>query len=73
MQHPAWFVIIAGLLCAALGVIWLLAPSLPWLGKLPGDVHWEGKNVRFHFPIVTCILASLVLTGVMQLIRYFSK
>ncbi len=32
------------------------------LGRLPGDVSWEGRSGSFYFPVVTCVLVSLVLT-----------
>jgi hypothetical protein len=38
------------------------------LGHLPGDIRIEGKGGGFYFPIVTCVLLSLVLTGVLNLI-----
>jgi len=37
-QHPAWLLIFIGLIIVSIGAIWLLAPSLPRLGKLPGDI-----------------------------------
>ncbi len=37
------------------------------LGRLPGDIAYQGKNGSFYFPIVTCVLASVVLTLVMWL------
>lgn len=46
MQHPGWLLIIIGVLIAAVGVVWLLAPSIPWRGKLPGDVVIERED---HF------------------------
>ena len=70
-QHPAWFVIVTGLIIAAVGVIWLIGPSIPWLGKLPGDISVERENFRFYFPVVTCILVSLLFTGIMWLVRFF--
>ena len=33
MQHPGWLLIIIGLIIAGIGVVWLLAPSIPWLGQ----------------------------------------
>jgi hypothetical protein len=73
MSHPAWTLILIGLVIAGIGAVWLLAPHIPWLGRLPGDIAVEGKGVRFYFPIVTCILISVVLTGIMWLVRFFSK
>lgn len=73
MQHPGWALIVVGLIIVAVGVVWLIAPSMPWLGKLPGDIAVEGKNFRFYFPIVTCIVLSLLLTGFVWLVRFFSR
>lgn len=41
------------------------------IGKLPGDISIKGESFQFHFPIVTCILISVVLSGVMWLVNYF--
>jgi hypothetical protein len=73
MQHPAWTVIVIGLVIAAAGAIWLLAPHIPWLGRLPGDIAVERPNFRFYFPVVTCIVLSLLLTGVLWLVRFFQR
>ncbi len=44
------------------------------LGRLPGDIHIEGKNGSFYFPVVTSIVLSLVLTLVLNIIiRLFHK
>jgi Protein of unknown function (DUF2905) len=61
--------IIIGLVIAGIGLIWVLAPNLPTLGRLPGDIVIERENSRFYFPLVTCILISVVLSLVMWLIR----
>ena len=72
-QNPAWLMILVGLLVVGIGVAWLLAPSIPWLGRLPGDIRIERDNFRFYFPVVTCLLLSLVVTGILGVIRYFSR
>jgi hypothetical protein len=72
-QHPGWFLIVAGLIIAGIGVVWLLAPSIPWLGRLPGDISVERENFKFYFPVVTCIAISLLLTGITWLIRFLSR
>lgn len=43
------------------------------LGRLPGDIVYEKGNVRFYFPIVTCIVASVVLSLIFYIVRLFSK
>ena len=74
MQHSAWLLIFIGLIIiVAIGVVWLLSPSIRWLGKLPGDIGIEGENFKFYFPVVTCVVVSLLLSGIMWLIRFFSR
>ena len=40
-----------------------------WLGRLPGDIRIERDNTAFYFPIVTCIIVSIVLTLLLSLFR----
>ena len=40
-----------------------------WLGRLPGDIRIERGHTAFYFPIVTCIIVSIVLTLLMSLFR----
>jgi hypothetical protein len=58
--------IILGLVIAAIGL--LITWGAP-IGRLPGDFHVRRGNVSFYFPLVTSILASLVLTLLMWLFR----
>ncbi|MDB6077265.1 MAG: hypothetical protein JWO82_1012 [Akkermansiaceae bacterium] len=64
----------AGIALALLGVfLWLGGGRwFGWLGRLPGDIHVEGQRGSFHFPVVTCIVVSLVLSGLLALFRRFS-
>jgi len=57
----------------AAGLIVLIAPKIPWLGRLPGDIDLKDKNVRVYFPIVTCIMLSILLTIVLNLISLFRR
>lgn len=65
----------AGLLIAAAGiavaVIGLLvaAGAFGWFGKLPGDMRFGGGNVRVYLPIASMLLASIVLTILVNLLR----
>ena len=71
MRHPGLTLIVIGLLIAGIGLVWLIAPSIPWLGKLPGDIRIERANFRFHYPLVTCLLLSVLLSLVLWIIRLF--
>jgi hypothetical protein len=64
-----WALLIVGLVIAGIGLIWVLALNLPGLGRLPGDIVIERGNSRFYFPIVTCVVISVVLSLVTWLIR----
>ena len=60
--------IITGLALVLLGVLVNLGGRLPVKpGRLPGDIIVRGKNSVFYFPIVTCLLASVVLSLVLWL------
>ncbi len=73
MQHPGGVLIVVGVLIAVIGLVWLVAPSIPWLGRLPGDIVIERQNFRFYFPVTTCVLLSLLLTGIMWVVRHFVR
>jgi hypothetical protein len=73
MQHPAWSLVLIGAVIAGIGLIWLFGPSIPWLGRLPGDIAIDRENFHFYFPITTCFLLSVVLSGIAWLVRYFFK
>jgi hypothetical protein len=49
-------------------VIWL-GPGKTWLGHLPGDIHIQKGNASFHFPIVTCILISVLISFLFWMFR----
>jgi hypothetical protein len=61
------FLLVAGLLVAAIGAGLLVLPQAPWLGRLPGDINVERENFSFHFPLVTCLVVSAVLTLLLNL------
>ena len=63
--------LILGMAIAGVGLVWIVAPSIPWLGRLPGDISIEGENFRFYFPLVTCLLLNVVLSLVLWVIRLF--
>jgi hypothetical protein len=60
--------IVAGVVIAIVGVVLLFVGRVPWLGRLPGDIHIERGNWSFHFPLATSLLLSVLLTLVFYLI-----
>ncbi len=61
--------IVLGVLSIFAGVIVVFRVRFPYLGRLPGDIRIDKDVFRFHFPIVTCIVLSLLLTVILLLIR----
>ena len=57
--------LLLGLLFVGLG-----RTHLP-LGHLPGDIYYRGKNTTFYFPLVTCLLLSAVVSGILYLVNHF--
>ena len=62
-----WLVAI-GLVLVVIGLLWPLLSKLG-LGRLPGDIVIERGNVRFYFPIVTCLIVSIVLSFLLWLLN----
>lgn len=60
--------IILGLAVVAAGVLWPWISRLP-LGRLPGDIRVETESGGFFFPIVTCLVISVVLSLLLWLFR----
>jgi len=74
MRNLGMLLLIVGCATAGIGLVLLFAPRVPWLGHLPGDIHYRGKNTSFHFPLATCIVVSIVLTVVLNLVvRWFRR
>ncbi len=61
--------IITGLVIALIGLLLLLSPKIPWLGRLPGDIAIVKERFSFYFPITTCIIVSIILTILFYLLR----
>jgi hypothetical protein len=67
------YILLVGLALVLIGsIVYFFGDKLGWLGRLPGDIRIEGKDGGdFYFPIVTCIVVSLVLNLILVLIRRF--
>jgi hypothetical protein len=63
MHHTLGRILVVfGFLLILAGVGSVLLDGIPFLGKQPGDIHIQKKNLEFRFPIVACMVASIVLS-----------
>jgi hypothetical protein len=69
MSELGKFLVIAGLFIAAVGALLWSGFGRGWLGRLPGDIHYTRDNFSFHFPIVTCLLLSILLSLILWLFK----
>lgn len=65
--------LIVGGVFVLLGLAFLLIGRAPFLGHLPGDISFRRGNVRVFFPLVSCLLASVVLTVLLNLLLWLVR
>lgn len=63
-----FLVIIGGALIFVGALLWA-GVGKGWLGRLPGDIHYTKGDFSFHFPIVTCLIFSVVLSLILWLFK----
>ncbi len=67
------YVIVTGIIIVVIGVvIYFFSNKLNWIGRLPGDIRIEKENFRFYFPITTMIIASILVSIIIQIIKRIS-
>jgi thiamine transporter ThiT len=69
MRDPGKFLVVIGGVTALAGFIFWSGFAPKWLGRLPGDIRVERGNSAFYFPIVTCIIISILLSLIMSIFR----
>ncbi len=62
--------IFAGGILLALGLVFLLAGKIPYLGRLPGDIHIQRGNFNLFFPLTSSLIVSALLS---LLLSYFKR
>jgi len=66
--------LVIGVVLVGVGVLLLSGARLPYrIGRLPGDIVVQGRNGSFYFPIVTCIIVSLLFTLLMWILNLFRR
>jgi len=71
MGDIAKILILFGALLIAVGVVLLVVPKLPFLGRLPGDIMIKRGNTTFYFPLATSILISILISFIVYLLSRF--
>ncbi len=69
MNELGKLLVIVGLALAAIGALLWSGIGRGWVGRLPGDIHYTRGSLSFHFPLVTCLVLSLLLTLLLWLFR----
>ncbi|HJO94422.1 MAG TPA: DUF2905 domain-containing protein [Victivallales bacterium] len=74
MKSIGMTIIFFGVILVIIGIVFLFYNRIPFIGKLPGDISFKGKNSSFYFPVTTCIIISIILSVVLNLFfRIFKK
>ena len=62
MPALARSLIFFGVILVGFGLVLLLAPKVPWVGRLPGDILIQRERMTFYFPLASCLVASVLLS-----------
>jgi hypothetical protein len=60
--------VIRGTALFVVGLLFMFGDKIPFLGRLPGDIFIQRKGFNFYFPVVTCIVVSVLLTIILNII-----
>ena len=60
--------IYVGLIILAIGLLWPLLKELP-VGRMPGDIILKKDKFTFYFPIITCLVASLIISIIFKFFK----
>ena len=66
--------LVIGVVLVGAGALLMFGVRMPFrLGRLPGDISYQGRNGSFYFPIVSCIVVSAAITLLFWIINYFRR
>jgi hypothetical protein len=69
MERLGKSLVLIGISIVLVGVLMWGLSSIPFIGRLPGDVYVRRGNFTFYFPLATCILISIIATILFSLMR----
>ncbi|MDP3767514.1 MAG: DUF2905 domain-containing protein [Dehalococcoidia bacterium] len=61
--------VLFGSLIVVAGLLLMAGPKLPWLGRLPGDIHIQREGFSFFFPLTSCLVVSAAISLVAWIVR----
>lgn len=61
--------IIIGVFFIIIGLAFMFGDKIPYIGRLPGDIHIKKENFSFYFPITTSIIISIIMTLLFSIFR----
>lgn len=67
MESLGKTLILFGIVLIIFGLLATFLNKIPFLGRLPGDIYIQKKNLTFYFPLATSILLSIVLSFILWL------
>ena len=67
------YLIVFGVLFIITGLLIITIPKIPFVGKLPGDIHIKKENFEVYIPLATSLILSILLSGLFWLIQHFRK
>jgi hypothetical protein len=74
MREVGRTLLIFGSILAVVGALFFFGGKLPFrLGRLPGDIVHRGEHSTVYFPLVTCLVVSIVLSVVLWLVSQFRR
>jgi uncharacterized membrane protein YidH (DUF202 family) len=73
MRDLGKFIVIIGVITTLIGLVMWSGFASKWLGRLPGDIRIEREHSAFYFPIVTCVILSIVLSLLLSIFSIFRR
>jgi uncharacterized membrane protein YidH (DUF202 family) len=73
MRELGKFIVLVGVVTTFVGLVMWSGFAPKWLGRLPGDIRIEREHSAFYFPIVTCVVLSIILSLLFSLFSIFRR
>jgi hypothetical protein len=74
LRETGKLLLVLGIVLAGVGALLLFSGRLPFrLGRLPGDIVYQGRSGSLYFPVMTCLLLSVVLSLLLWVVNHFRR